>query len=181
MQQVDPLQPRIHLQAVEAVRRDGRIVDIGIQGKAVTKIIEQSPFKRTQQRLQRTAFGQGEQCGSVVIEYTGQRVFGGQQANQQFIEIEAAEQRLTIEPGGNTRSFHPPDILQLATPTKLHFQRHERPRQRPRLAPRTAQHRPQPPLWREEVHQRAVFAVGAGVQDVGGLGDGLGHKNRSAQ
>ncbi|MOA05552.1 hypothetical protein D3C78_1251540 [compost metagenome] len=98
------------------------------------------------------------------------RIFGGQQANQQFIEVKTAEQRLAIEPGGDASTLHAPDILQLALAPELDFQWHERPRQCPGLAPRTAQHRPQPTLRREEVHQRAVFTVGAGVQDIGGLG-----------
>jgi hypothetical protein len=88
-------------------------VDVRDQREAVTEVIQQPPFERAQQRLQRTTFGQGQQGGGVMIEHRRVRIFGGQQADQQFIEIEAAEQRIAIEPGRDAGAFHAPDVLQL--------------------------------------------------------------------
>lgn len=170
LQQIDALKPCIHLQAIKSVRRDRFAVNISVHGESVAKIIQQSPLEGAQQGFQRSSFSQGRQRGGVVIEHRRMRIFGGQQANQQFVEIEAAEQCLADHPGRGSGTLHAPDVLQFTLAAKLHFQRHEWPRQCPGLAPRTAQHRPQPTLRREEVHQGAGFAVGTRVEDVGGLG-----------
>ncbi len=83
LQQIDPLQPRIHLQTIEPVRRDGLAVDVEWSGKAVTEIIQRAPSNDRSNGSSGTTFGQGQQGGGIVIEYTGkERIFGGQQANQ---------------------------------------------------------------------------------------------------
>ena len=71
-----------------------------------------------------------EGCG-VMLEKRGLRVFGREQANQQFIEIEAAEQRLAGKQIGDAGTVQATDVLQLATAAKLRFQRQERPRNLP--------------------------------------------------
>jgi hypothetical protein len=53
--------------------------------KNVTQVVQQPPFERAQQRLQRAAFGQGQQGQGVVLEQRRVRRFGGQQAHQQFV------------------------------------------------------------------------------------------------
>ena len=68
LQQEDPLQTGIHLQTIETVRRDGFAMDVGVQRKAVTEIVQQPPFEGAQQRLQRPTFGQRQQGRGVVIE-----------------------------------------------------------------------------------------------------------------
>ena len=167
------------MQAIHAIGGDGLPVQVVGQFEAVAKVVEQAPFESAQQRFQRTAFSEGQQGGSVVIEDRRVRVFGGQQANQQFIEVKAAEQRIAIQPGRGANAFQAADVFQLALAAKLHVQRHERPRQGTRLAPCAAQDCAQSALGREEVHQRTGFAVGAAVQDVGGLAGGWGLRHET--
>jgi hypothetical protein len=122
LQQVDTFEAGVHLQAIHAVGGDRVAVQVVAQFEAITQVVQQAPFERTQQRLQRATFGQGQQGGGVVIEHRRVRIFGGQQADQQFIEVKAAEQRIAIEPGRGAGTFHAPDVLQLALAAKLHFQ-----------------------------------------------------------
>ena len=175
LQQVDALKTSVHLQAIQAIGGDGVTVQVIAQFKTVAQVVEQAPFESAQQRFQGTAFGEGKQGGGVVIEDRRVRVFGGEQADQQFVEVEAAEQRFAIEPGGGADAFQAADVFQFTLATKLHVQRHEWPRLRAGLTPRAAQDSAKAALGREEVHQRTGLAVGATVQDVGRLAEGLGH------
>ena len=72
---------------------------------------------------------QQRQGRGVVGEDFRLRVFRRQQADQQLVEIETAEQRLAIEQVGNAGAFQAGHGLQFAAPAPLRFQRHEWPRQ----------------------------------------------------
>lgn len=146
LQQVDALQAGIHLQAVQAIGGNGFAVQVDVEGEPITQVIQQPPLEGSQQRLQRPAFGQCQQRRGVVLEDGGMGIFGRQQADQQLIEVEAAEQGFAVEPGRDPVAFHAPDILQFAPSAEFDLQGHERPRQRPGLAPRAPQHRPQASL-----------------------------------
>ena len=105
----------------------------------------------------------------VVGEDFRLRVFRRQQADQQLVEVETAEQRLAIEQVGNTGAFQAGHGLQFAAPAPLRFQRHEWPRQGASLAAGAAQDRAQATQRGEEVHQGAGFLVRPAMQHVGGL------------
>src|SRR5690606_4136902 len=121
-------------------------------------------------RLQWTLGRQCRQRCGVVIEHCRMRILGRQEANQQLIEVHAAEQRVTVEPVRKTGTLQTSHALEVAATAKLGLERHERTGQRSGLAPRATQHRTKTPLRREEVDQRTALAIGATVQDEGRLG-----------
>ncbi|MNO99245.1 hypothetical protein D3C76_910110 [compost metagenome] len=162
----------VRQQAIQSVRRHGLADDIRIQGKTIAQLVQQSPFECAQQRLQRTAGGQQRQGRTVVLEEFGVRVFGRQQPDQQFVQVEAAEQGVGRQQVGNPGGFQASDRLQLTLPAKLGFQRDERSCQRPIPPPRTAQDGTQAAFRGEEIHQRTGFLVGTAVQDECGAGNG---------
>ncbi|MNC39933.1 hypothetical protein D3C75_886200 [compost metagenome] len=82
MHQLDPLQAGVHTQAVQAIARDRLVIDVVVQRKRVTELVQQPPFERAQQRLQRATGGQGLQGQGVVLEQRRERRFGGQQAHE---------------------------------------------------------------------------------------------------
>ena len=68
LNQVNTLKPGIHLQAVHAVNGHRFAMNVLSQREAVTDVVQQTPFKSTQQGFQRPPFGQCQQCSGVVIE-----------------------------------------------------------------------------------------------------------------
>ncbi|MNW06319.1 hypothetical protein D3C71_2027030 [compost metagenome] len=54
-----------------------------------------------------------------MLENGRKRCFGGQQPHQQLIQVQPAEQRIAMQPGGDAVAVHAADILQLAAPPQL--------------------------------------------------------------
>ena len=128
------LQAGVRHQPIQPLRVDRLTGDIDVEGKTIAQLVEQSPFEGPQQRLKRPVLGQRRQSRDVMLEQCRVRVLRRQQADQQFVEVHAAEQRLAIEPVGGPGAFQAGNGLQFGLAAQFDFQRYERTNQAAGLA-----------------------------------------------
>src|SRR5690606_22218233 len=154
---------------IPLLRTDRLAIGILGQAETIAQNGQQLPFEAAQYGFHAVALRQLFQGTLVGGEQQWLGIASAQQAHQQFIEIEAAEQYLALQLGETTSDFGLGQGLQVAAANHAHQQRHEGLRgQFAPLAPRTTpDHALQAMVQGEQIDQRAAVPVRATMQDVG--------------
>ena len=161
---------------IPVVRQHGRAAQaVHIQAEAIAQLPQQGELELAQDVIHRLAAGQGVQRGAVGGEQLRMGIVPVQQAHQQFIEVQAAEQPLPAQLPGRAGAFRGAKILQLGATAEAQQQWIERLQQgaaaaAASLAPGAPGHQADAALLGgEHFQQRAGVAIGARVQYIGGL------------
>ena len=143
------------------------------QRQRVSQLGEERELELPQHRCLLASARKLGQRRLVMGEQVAMRVLAGQELQQQFVEVEAADQRRPADPRQASAPFGPEQCLQLALPRPGQEQRLESLQQAAQFGARplgAARHQRDPSvLCREGLHDEAGLAIGERVQDEGRL------------